>query len=91
MLERAINTERKHTNNDFKFYENFIELQSIELVCFILTVCHVVLVAEDWFTDPNLYRVIQTAEMLMPNLPGTDEYVEHYPHMGIKKKFIKLN
>jgi hypothetical protein len=45
----------------------------------------VVLVAEDWYTDPNLYRVIQTAEMLMPNMHvtgGTDEYVEHYPHMG---------
>jgi protein SMG9 len=86
VLERSINSERKHTNNDFKYYENFIELQSIELVCFILTVCDVVLVAEDWFTDPNLHRVIQTAEMLMPNMhmPGAqDEYIEHYPHMGM--------
>ena len=86
ILERAINTERKHTNNDFKYYENFIELQSIELVCFILTICDVVLVAEDWYTDPNLFRVIQTAEMLMPNMHvagAVDEYIEHYPHMGM--------
>lgn len=84
VLDKTINSDKKH---DFKYSENYIEIQSIELVCFVLTVCDVVLVAEDWFTDPYLYRLIQTAEMLMPNmhLPGTqpDEFIEHYPHMGI--------
>jgi len=37
-------------------HENFIELQSIELACFVLSVCNVVLLTEDWFTDPNLFR-----------------------------------
>lgn len=41
---------------DFKYYENYIELQSLELACFVLSVCNVVLVAEDWFCDPSLLR-----------------------------------
>lgn len=73
-------------------------MQSIELACFVLSVCNVVILAEDWFTDPNLFRVIQTAEMLMPNMnsimssgqqasgtPSTldqDLIYEHHPHFG---------
>ena len=56
------------SNNDFKYYENFIEIQSIELACFILSVCNVVLLTEDWFIDPSLFKILHTAEMLMPNI-----------------------
>lgn len=56
------------SSNDFKYYENLIEMQSIELTCFLLSVCNVVLVMEDWFSDLNLFRLLQSAEMLMPNL-----------------------
>ena len=55
-------------SSDFKYYENLVEIQSIELACFVLSVCHVVIVMEDWFSDTNLFRILQTAEMLMPNL-----------------------
>lgn len=48
--------DKKHLNNDFKYYENYIEMQSIELACFILSVCNVVVVLEDWFFDTNLFR-----------------------------------
>ena len=68
VLDKTINAEKKHLGNDFKYYENYIEMQSIELACFILSVCNVVLIAEDWFVDPNLFRLLQTAEMLMPNM-----------------------
>ena len=44
-----------------------MQIQSIELACFILSVCHVVLSTEDWFMDVNLFRNLQTAEMLMPS------------------------
>ncbi len=84
-MERAINYDKKHANYDFKYYENFAELQSIELACFVLSVCDVLLVVEDWFTDPNLFRMLQTAEMLAPNmhtLNTQDDYVERHPHMG---------
>jgi hypothetical protein len=56
------------SSNDFKYYENLVEIQSIELTCFILSICQVVIVMEDWFSDTNLFRLLQTAEMLMPNL-----------------------
>ena len=68
VLDKNINADKKHLGNDFKYYENYIEMQSIELACFILSVCNVVLIAEDWFVDPNLFRLLQTAEMLMPNM-----------------------
>jgi len=55
-------------SNEFKYYENLVEIQSIELTCFVLSVCQVVIVMEDWFSDTNLFRLLQTAEMLMPNL-----------------------
>lgn len=38
--------------------ENSVEIQSIELACFVLSVCNVVIVAEDWFVDPNLFRYV---------------------------------
>lgn len=84
VLDRSINTDKKHLASDFKYYENYIEMQSIELACFILSVCNVVLVAEDWFIDPNLFRILQTAEMLMPNIvQGPDEcqWEQRYPHI----------
>ncbi len=84
VLDKAINTDKKHLTHDFKYYENFIEMQSIELSCFILSVCNVVLVTEDWFVDPNLFRILQTAEMLMPHIvqnPEEGQWEQRYPHL----------
>lgn len=84
ILDKAINLDKKHITSDFKYYENFIEMQSIELACFILSACNVVLVAEDWFMDPNLFRILQTAEMLMPNMAqSVDEpqWEQKHPHV----------
>ncbi len=98
MLDKTIvQADKKHFHIDFKYFENYVEIQSIELACFVLSVCNVVIVAEDWFTDPNLFRLLQTAEMLMPNMNNSvqqnnstagssqadDLNYEHHPHLGI--------
>ena len=31
-------------------------LQSLQIVTFLLTVCHVIVVVQDWFTDINIMR-----------------------------------
>ena len=31
-------------------------LQSLQIVTFLLTVCHVIVVVQDWFTDLNIMR-----------------------------------
>uniref|UniRef100_A0A673XQP3 Nonsense-mediated mRNA decay factor SMG9 n=1 Tax=Salmo trutta TaxID=8032 RepID=A0A673XQP3_SALTR len=65
--------------------------QSLQITAFLFTVCHVVIVIQDWFTDINLYRFLQTAEMLKPSTPsashdstgssGNEEGSEYYPHI----------
>lgn len=64
--------------------DNIMEVQSLQIAAFILSVCHVVLVVQDWFFDPNFLRFIQTAEMLKPPTPTTsqdEELVEYFPHV----------
>ena len=102
VLDKTIaQADKKHFNVDFKYFENYIEIQSIEITCFILSVCNVVLVAEDWFSDPNLFRLLQTAEMLMPNMNTAysqntstnqvdDLHYEHHPHLGKNWYFSSL-
>lgn len=36
--------------------DNIMEVQSLQIAAFILSVCHVVLVVQDWFFDPNVLR-----------------------------------
>jgi hypothetical protein len=104
-LDKSINMDKKGgslSNNDFKYYENFIEIQSIELACFVLSVCNVVLLTEDWFIDPTLFKILHTAEMLMPNVSmglssantnpsvtSDESYLEHHAHLG--KYLIEFN
>jgi len=37
-------------------YEQVLQLQSLRTAIFLLTVCHVVLVPQDWTPDANLWR-----------------------------------
>uniref|UniRef100_A0A1B6E5D5 Protein SMG9 n=1 Tax=Clastoptera arizonana TaxID=38151 RepID=A0A1B6E5D5_9HEMI len=69
---------------EFSSIENAMEVQSLQIAAFLLSVCHVVLLVQDWFFDPNLVRFIQTAEMLKPPTPTTsqdEELVEYFPHV----------
>ena len=56
-----------------------------------MTVCHVILVVEDWFTDMSLLRFLLSAEMLKPSTlsgshgsgSGQDDMHEFFPHLGM--------
>ncbi|UJR15047.1 hypothetical protein I4U23_002020 [Adineta vaga] len=65
------------------FIDNILELQTLEIIAFILAVCHVVLIVEDQFADPYLYRLLQLAEILRPVLKrNSNEIIRtHSPHI----------
>ena len=50
-------------NNKMEFTGPSIQMQSLQIATFMLTVCHVVLVVQDYFTDPSFYSFIQRAEI----------------------------
>ncbi|XP_043936492.1 protein SMG9 isoform X2 [Protopterus annectens] len=90
VLDHLINNDRK-LPPEYSLPHTYVEMQSLQVAAFLFTVCHVVIVAQDWFTDLNLYRFLQTAEMLKPSTPspshehsgssGSDEGTEYYPHV----------
>ena len=65
------------------FIDNILELQTLEIIAFILSVCHVVLIVEDQFADPYLYRLLQLAEILRPiSKRNSNEIIkQHSPHI----------
>ncbi|XP_011301214.1 protein SMG9 [Fopius arisanus] len=75
--------EQKKNSADFVNTEQNRELQSLQFMAFLYSICHVIIFVQDWFVDPNLVRFLQTAEML--KLPSTSnlvqDYVEYYPHI----------
>uniref|UniRef100_A0A3P8Z1A2 Nonsense-mediated mRNA decay factor SMG9 n=1 Tax=Esox lucius TaxID=8010 RepID=A0A3P8Z1A2_ESOLU len=90
ILDHLINNDRK-LPPEYNLPHTYVEMQSLQITAFLFTVCHVVIVIQDWFTDVNLYRFLQTAEMLKPSTPsashdstsssGGDEGSEYYPHI----------
>uniref|UniRef100_A0A672HWT8 SMG9 nonsense mediated mRNA decay factor n=1 Tax=Salarias fasciatus TaxID=181472 RepID=A0A672HWT8_SALFA len=85
-----INNDRK-LPPEYNLPHTDIEMQSLQIAAFLFTVCHVVIVVQDWFTDLNLYKFLQTAETLKPSTPsashdstgssGSDDGAEYYPHI----------
>ncbi|KAJ3598219.1 hypothetical protein NHX12_001730 [Muraenolepis orangiensis] len=90
ILDHLINNDRK-LPPEYNLPHTYIEMQSLQMAAFLFTVCHVVIVVQDWFTDINMYRFLQTAEMLKPSTPsashdstgssGADDGAEYYPHI----------
>ncbi|XP_054035349.1 LOW QUALITY PROTEIN: nonsense-mediated mRNA decay factor SMG9-like, partial [Dryobates pubescens] len=90
LLDHLINNDRK-LPPEYSLPHTYIEMQSLQIAAFLFTVCHVVLLVQDWFTDLGLYRFLQTAEMVKPSTPspsheppgaaGPDEPSEYYPHL----------
>ncbi|CAF1473249.1 unnamed protein product [Adineta steineri] len=75
---------QQQTDPRSMFIDNVLELQTLEIIAFILAVCHVVLIVEDQFADPYLYRLLQLAEILRPVLKrnNTKEILRtHSPHI----------
>lgn len=91
ILDNLIRHER-NIPSEVTSAENYAELQSLQITTFLLTVCHVVLVVQDWFCDLNVMRFLKTAEMLKPT-SGThtthegssslspEELDEYYPNI----------
>uniref|UniRef100_A0A8C6VU44 Nonsense-mediated mRNA decay factor SMG9 n=1 Tax=Nothobranchius furzeri TaxID=105023 RepID=A0A8C6VU44_NOTFU len=90
LLDHVINNDRK-LPPEYNLPHTYVEMQSLQIAAFLFTVCHVVIVVQDWFTDVNFYRFLQTAEMLKPSTPsashdstsssGGDDGAEYYPHI----------
>ncbi|KAJ8777487.1 hypothetical protein J1605_014377 [Eschrichtius robustus] len=90
ILDHLINNDRK-LPPEYSLPHTYVEMQSLQIAAFLFTVCHVVIVVQDWFTDLSLYRFLQTAEMVKPSTPspshesssssGSDEGTEYYPHL----------
>ncbi|XP_018564800.1 protein SMG9 [Anoplophora glabripennis] len=84
VLDDLIQSESKRTNlvSEFIPLENSGEIQSLQLTAFLMSVCHVLVVVQDWFFDSNIVRFIHTAEMLKPTISNPeDELIEHFPHL----------
>jgi len=86
VMDHMIQFEKKFPS-EYSSTENALEIQSLQITAFLLTVCHTVVLVQDWFTDPNILRFVQTAEMLRPSalLPshdGNSDYrTEYCPHL----------
>ncbi|XP_011153344.1 protein SMG9 [Harpegnathos saltator] len=75
--------DQKKTVSDFTNTETNLELQSLQFMAFMFSVCHVIIFVQDWCCDLNSVRLLQTAEMLKPSSTTTmdQDYVEYYPHL----------
>lgn len=90
VMDRIIQYEKKSLSGpEYTSTENALQMQSLQITAFLMAVCHTIVVVQDWFTDPNLLRFIQAAEMLKPATPNNlhemtssvDDILEYYPHL----------
>jgi len=68
VMDRLVQQEnKKFAGTDFASTENAMEIQSLQLAAFLLSVCHVVILVQDWFFDPNFLRCdIQSKLIVIP-------------------------
>uniref|UniRef100_A0A8C8HB29 Nonsense-mediated mRNA decay factor SMG9 n=1 Tax=Oncorhynchus tshawytscha TaxID=74940 RepID=A0A8C8HB29_ONCTS len=71
VLDRLINNERKlyFLSHLIQSHDSFF-YHSLQITAFLFTVCHVVILIQYRFTDINIYRFLQTTEMLKPSTPS---------------------
>ena len=71
--------------------------RAFQIMGFLMSVCHVVVLVQDHFVDPNLMEAVQTAEMLRPSSPaligGVDSgtVVEYFPELVIVHNKAKMD
>ncbi|VDI12730.1 protein SMG9 [Mytilus galloprovincialis] len=86
VLEQFIKNDKK-VSTEFTTVENYMEIQALQQTAFLMTVCHIIVVVQDWFTDTSLLRFLQTAEMLKPSTPSTshdsspEENADYFPNV----------
>ncbi|KAF5282212.1 hypothetical protein FQR65_LT02909 [Abscondita terminalis] len=84
VLDEFIRSETKVSNmvSEFLPLENSGEIQGLQMTAFLMSICHVLILVQDWFFDSNVVRFIQSAEMLKPTISNPeDELVDHFPHL----------
>lgn len=90
VMDQMIQYEKKIPGGtDYHSTENALQMQSLQIVAFLMAVCHTIILVQDWFVDPNLLRFIQSAEMLKPatptnpheGAPTPEDTTEYYPHL----------
>ena len=101
MLDRAMQLIDKKHNAEFSTLETTIEMQSLQVVGYLMTICHVVVLVQDNFVDMDLMEFIQTAEMLKPSSPAligssnsdseSSQMVEYFPEFVIVQNKSKID
>ncbi|XP_044255153.1 protein SMG9 [Tribolium madens] len=84
VLDDLVQSENKRSNivSEFIPLENSGEIQGLQLTAFLMSICHVLIVVQDYFFDSNIVRFLQTAEMLKPTHSNPeDELNDHFPHL----------
>jgi len=92
VMDRTIQLEKKYTS-EFNSTENTMEVHSLQMIGFLFSVCHTVLLVQDWFTDINLIRLVAAAEMLKPvTSAGDDQHIqEYFPHFVIVHNKVEMS
>jgi len=49
--------------------ETLYELQSLQLSVLLFSICHIVLVVQDWISDLDVWKFIRTTQMMKQKLP----------------------
>ncbi|XP_063385175.1 nonsense-mediated mRNA decay factor SMG9-like [Cydia fagiglandana] len=67
---------------------NVVTVDCLQVASFLMAICHVLVAVQDWFTDYNFIRYLQTAEMLKPSLSASSSASseeassgESHPHL----------
>ncbi|KAM3961968.1 nonsense-mediated mRNA decay factor SMG9 [Aphomia sociella] len=50
---------------------NVVIVDCLQIASYLMSICHVLIAVQDWFTDYNFIRYIQAAEMLKPSLSAS--------------------
>ena len=101
VLDRNMAFEKKTAERvpEFGSSENTAEIQSLQLMGFLMSVCHVILLVQDWFVDPHVPKSVLTAEMLRPTSPAyagkeadheEEQIVEYFPDLVFVQNKAKL-
>ncbi|ESO94857.1 hypothetical protein LOTGIDRAFT_117877, partial [Lottia gigantea] len=89
LLDYMIRNDKKYPT-EYSSAEYCIEMQSLQIATFLMTVCNVIIVVQDWFTDIHFLRFLQNSEMLKPQPPtpsshdssiNHDDKPDYYPHI----------
>nr|CAG4645851.1 EOG090X0EPT [Lynceus sp. MCZ IZ 141354] len=80
-IARSRETYKENLGSEALTLSATTEVLALHTLAFIYCVADVVLVVQDHFPNPHLIRLLQTAEMLKPNLSVDESTVDHLPNL----------